>query len=180
MAMKLARLLCLGLAAASLQGCIIVDGDDDDDVVLVDPATYVTIDAGAVLSTTLGEGAGFFVEYQPGGYWTFWTSCDTLLAGTRCYWDAQILGDSTLELTFDEGLEGNDFIERYADNALRFYAITEEDSDLIEVAAEPGALLEVDLLLDGLVAPDYLVWQGNGYVQHGASGSPVVFQPDGP
>jgi hypothetical protein len=35
-------------------------------------------------------------------------------------------------------------------------------------------------VLDGYVAPEFFVWYGNGYVHDGASGSPVVFQPDAP
>jgi hypothetical protein len=170
----------LGAAVLS-SGCFVSSDDGDDTVIVVDDATYVTIDSDALLETTLGEGAGMFVEYESGGLWRLWTSCDTALQGARCFWDAHVIARSALDYLGDaETHENNDYVDVYGADELVFHAVTDYDSDQIEFVTDPGALVEIDLGLDGYDSPDYLVWQGNGYVHHGAERSPVVFQPDLP
>lgn len=181
----IAATLAIGLGAPA---CVIVDDDDghyDDDHHHYDDgyvggAVYTTIDADHVLDTDLGEGAGLFVEYAVGGRWTLWTSCDTNVTGSLCFWDVSVVpqrGGIFDPLEFDT--EGFDAVEAY-ESSLRFYAETGSHTDAVEFYADPGALLEITVTLDGYDAPEYLVWFGNGFVHNGANGLPVVFQPDQP
>ncbi len=164
--------------------CVIVSDDDDHHQPpppVADQPYYTTIDADFVLDTNLGEGAGMFVEYGVGGRWNLWTSCDTLITGSLCIWDVRVTalsGGIYDLLEFDT--EDYDYTEYLRDNSLVFYAETGSDSDAVEFYTEPGTLLEVELALDGWVAPEYLVWYGNDTVHNGAPRSPVVFQPDQP
>lgn len=183
---KLTLLAATLLLSATTPACVIVDDDDyhhDDDYYepAVSDAVYTTIDADHVLDTDLGEGAGMFVEYATGGRWTLWTSCDTNVTGALCLWEAHVTarsGGIYDVLEFDT--EDFDSVEYFGENGVSFYAETGAFSDAVEFYTEPGTLLEVELVLDGYMAPEYLVWFGNGYVHNGANGSPVVFQPDQP
>jgi hypothetical protein len=160
----------------------------DDDPYYDDPyyppnqgAVYTTIDADHVLDTDLGLGAGMFVEYGVGGRWTLWTSCDTDITGALCNWEAHVSARSGAITDVRElDNESYDYAEYRGDHSLSFYAETGSYSDAVEFYTDPGVLLDVEVVLDGFVAPEYLVWFGNGYVHDGASGSPVVFQPDQP
>ncbi len=165
----------LAAIAAATSGCVVVDNDP-----YYDNPVYTTIDADHLLNTDLGYGAGLFVEYTSGGLWRMWTSCDTLLTGTTCDYDVEVLSYSPIEVIEELDTEGWDFVDSVGSSGLRFYAETASHTDGVEFTTSPGALVEIRLGLDGEPAPEYFVWYGNGYIHDGAYGLPVVFQPDKP
>jgi hypothetical protein len=166
-------------------GCVIWPSDDGDDIVVVEPPVddtyYTTVDADQLLDTDLGYGAGLFVEYGTGGRWTLWTSCDSELTGTLCFWDAHVYAHSGyISDLYEYETEDYDYVDYRGDNALTFHAETGSDRDTIEFYADPGAWVEIELVLDGYLSPEFFVWHGDGYVHDGATGSPVVFEPSAP
>ena len=167
------------LLPALASGCFIYDDGVRNDPFAPERSVYTTIDAGYTLSTSLGDGAAVFIEYESGGVWRAWTSCDTNLTGFGCMFDVHFSSQAPIETVATSGLETEDFVEEGAAQ-LSFYSTTYGSSDGVEFRTAPGALVSVELLLDGQVAPRYFVWYGNGVVRDGANGSPVVFQPDLP
>jgi hypothetical protein len=172
-------LAAFALIAIGATGCIVHDRSDTV-VVHDDEPYFTTVDADETLSTNLGEGAGAFVEYQKGGVWRLWTSCDTLITGAVCRFEANVYPRGRLDSLAGIDLESSDGYEIYSDGTFTFVAETELGSDGIEFVTDPGALVDIELILDGYVDPSYLVWYGNGKVHDGAPRSPVVFQPDAP
>lgn len=178
-----AMVATLGLLGA---GCIIVDdGGYYGPHYYYEPGYYddpvwVTIDADEVLETTLGEGAGVFVEYESGGLWRIWTACDTNVTGYTCLFDVYATAGSSIDRVATDDLEAYDQVDITAPDALVFYTETGIDYDGIAFQAEPGAWLELEVLLDGAVDPRYIFWVSDGAVQDGAPGSPVIFEPDEP
>ncbi len=173
----------ISVGAGSVALCLASLGCHHHDDYYDDPyydAQYTTIDADYVLETDLGYGAGVFVEYSMGGLWYLWTSCDTAVAVGDCTYDIHVLSHSPIDSVAGYDLEGWDNVDPYASDAFMFYADTAFMSDAVEFTTAPGALVEIELVLDGYVAPEYFVWYGNGRVHNGAAGSPVVFQPDVP
>ncbi len=184
--------LFAALALAALTGCVVVEDDDghhhdDDDghgPEIPPPQQpepfYATIDRGATLTTDLGYGAGLFVEYAEGGQWTLWSSCDSYVSQASCFWRADVIVHDADIATFDGlELEDGDYLTHDGAN-LSLDWVTSYESDAVTFTTEPGALVEVHLYLDGISAPGYFVWYGNGDVQDGAPSNPVVFQPDAP
>lgn len=180
------RALAATLFAASLGslGCSV---DTREDVIVVpgpggDPnAVFEVIDTDVLLDTELGMGAGLFVEYESGGLWRLWTSCDTLTSDHVCQFDTFVLSDGFIEEVVElDDMEAGDEVDFLSDFEIRFLAETTVDSDTIEILTEPGAPLELDPFLDGFSAPDFLVWSSGGEVIHGAPRAPVVFTPDFP
>ncbi len=142
---------------------------------------YTTVDAGETLSTALGEGAAVFVEYQRGGTWRVWTSCDTKTTGRTCQYQINVAPRGRLDWVNGVDLETSDYYERYDDGTFSLFADTSTDTDAIEFATKPGALVDIELFLDGSLDSTYFVWYGNNQVQYGPEGkSPIVFQPDAP
>jgi len=178
-----AMVAALGLLCG---GCIIVDEDGYygphyyNEPGYYDDPVWVGIDTGAVLDTALGEGAGVFVEYDWEGTWSIWTSCDTNVTGYSCLFDIYATAGSTLRGVVTDDLEAYDQVDVTASNSLVFYTETGSDYDGIQFGAEPGAWLEVEVLLDGYVDPRYIFWVSDGQVQTGAVSSPVIFEPSEP
>ncbi len=167
----------LALLAAATASCL---ADARSTATAQEKPFYTTVDAGQTLTTDLGEGAGVFVEYQRGGNWRVWTSCDKNVTGRSCHYEVTVSPRAPVEWVNGVDLESNDYYERNGDGTITFVAETGADSDAIEFATKPGALVDIELTLDGNVDPSYFVWFGNDDVRRGAPSSPVVFQPDAP
>jgi hypothetical protein len=175
-------LFSVGAAALALgaTGC---SGHDHGGNGMVDADAspyFTTIDAGHTLSTNLGDGAAVFVEYASGGRWHVWTSCDTAKTGLSCDYRLHVYPRGGIQSVAAFDFEANDRIDDHGDGTLTFVSQTALDSDGMALVSKPGALLDVELELDGYVDPTYLVWYGNDAVHEGAPRSPVVFQPDAP
>ena len=128
----------------------------------------------------LGEGAGVFVEYLTGGQWRIWTSCDTAVSGTGCQFEIRAVAGGRIDGVTAFDTELDDAVELYGADTAVFLAYTEMASDEVEILTEAGDSLMLEVVLDGIVAPEYLVWYGSGYKHTGAATSPVVFEPDRP
>ncbi|UQA58857.1 hypothetical protein [Polyangium aurulentum] len=177
---------CVGLASATT-GCIIVADDNDDDVVVVDnprpvEPMLVTIDSDAILEAEGGEGVGVFVEYAAGGHWLVWTTCDTNYSGNVCAFDifATVDTSSNLELVQGDGIEGYDFVNVEGSGGLEFYAETSADVDAVQFTTTPGAIVRLEVNIDGSPQPRFIYWVGNGVLHEGAPTSPIDFEPSVP
>lgn len=166
-------------------GCIIVDDGYDGPHYYYGPdyyddPVYVTIDANEVMNTALGEGVGLFVEYESGGTWRLWTSCDTNLTGYACAFDVYAIAGSSVHNVITEDLEAYDHVDITSSDSLVFYAETGSNFDGVTFDTQAGVSLEVELVLDGYVEPSFIYWVGDGVLHEGAAGSPVVFSPNEP
>ncbi|HHH31287.1 MAG TPA: hypothetical protein ENK57_23475 [Polyangiaceae bacterium] len=179
--MKATLCIASALFALSASGCVIVHDDDDGHHHEPDVEPYfATVDRGEVLTTELGSGAGLFVEYAAGGRWTLRTSCDTDLSGRPCLWDVYVAAQGSISGLETRDFEASEDVAEYTgDNSLTMLTTTTFGADAISFSTEPGALIRVEVYLDGIDAPEYLVWFNSG-VQNGAPYMPVVFQPDAP
>ena len=159
------------------------DRDIDDDS--VDPlqanVAGATIDVGAGIDATPGEGAGAFVEYQGDGRWRIFVSCDTAVSDFTCLWDIIVTPHegSLDDLEFD-GADSSDFLGWERHNSARFVAETDFDLDGFTVRADPGATLRVDVFLDDVPAPRYIYWVADGGLNRGAPTNPVDLTPSAP
>ncbi|MBI4955472.1 MAG: hypothetical protein HY908_25850 [Myxococcales bacterium] len=179
---SLTRVALAGLAVAGLglgaTGCM-MGHHHDDDVIVNDYAYYANIDTGQHLTTELGYGAGLFVEYDGGGLWRLWTSCDTTVSHHGCSFDVFVTAGSLIDGVGATDVELSDRID-YGGRDLTFHADTDYDYDEVSFYTDAGADLQVEVMLDGYVEPDFIFWHGDGYVHTGAPYSPVVFTPSVP
>jgi hypothetical protein len=141
---------------------------------------HAVIDAGQTLSTKLGEGAGAFIEYKPGGSWKVWTSCDTKLTGLLCHFEVNFLSRGVISEVEGVDLKATDYWQRQGDGSYTLAVDTASDSPGLRFMTPPGAIVDMQLTLDGQIDPTYFVWVGDGSVHDGAPRSPVLFHPDQP
>jgi hypothetical protein len=179
------------VAAGSLSGCIIHSDDDDDDghgrwdteQPEAPAVKLVGIDTDQTLDAVPGEGVGLFVEYAAGGSWRLWTTCDTNYSNVACKFDAFVSVDKSSEIiSVEEGdLEGYDEVAVLDSGEVHFHGETASDIDDMLVTTTPGAILRLEMTLDGVANERYVFWIGDGGVLHeGAPTNPVDFQPSKP
>lgn len=183
----------IGLGGAT-SGCFInLGGDDEEDTVIVvedttnHPQTneplLVDIDPDATIDSPPGEGVGMYVEYALGGHWTIWTTCDTNYSSLECAFDAIVSVDtsSVLLAAAGEDLEDYDAVDdHYGEGMARFRVDTGTDIDIMRFDTTPGAIVRLDLTLDGVSETRFVYWIGNGVLHAGAPSNPVDFQPLAP
>ncbi len=185
MTTKLASLLSTLAAAASLSlfgaGCV-VDASAGVDTTVTDPTPSIadgTIDTGAAMSASPGEGVGIYVEYAGGGHWNVFTTCDTSISGASCNFDLVVSSDESASLGAVEGsdLGPTDSLTLESDGSIRLVADTDYGMNGFSFDADPGATIELDALLDGEAQPEFIYAISDGALLKGMPSNPVDFTP---
>lgn len=181
----------LFLAVFVMAGCIV---ERHERVVRDDPprctspgraAAKVWIEADEHLQAAPGEGAGVFIEYESGGRWHVWVTCDTQLTGKPCRFDvlAQSL-EGPLGNVVGDLLGPGDAVYQDCSDTAQLFATARSDIKGMYFDTRPGAAVQFDVLLDGTPYPELVYWYGNhrigdpSDVRYGAPGNPVDFIPD--
>lgn len=181
------RLLPAVLALPLLVGCYADhdrhhDGYTNNGSSTPPPSTVIeqaTIDVDQTLEVDPDSGAGVFIEYQSGGTYRITTACDTKHG--NCFWDilATPLDGAGIKAAAPIDLERDDDSITFASDTLRLVAITGNDFDGFTLQTEPGAVLEVDALLDNAPANHFFFWVGDGALHSGAPSNPLDLIPSG-
>lgn len=139
------------------------------------------IDAGEQIDVTPGEGAGVFIEYETGGTWHLFASCDTKVSNTQCEWDvvATVAAGEQIDSFSGDDLETNDAIIPI-DEGIRLIATTGLDLDGFYFDAPPGSTVRFDVFLDGGPVPRFVNWVGGGALNRGAPTNPIDLEPSAP
>ncbi len=150
------------------------DSDDEDEV----PLLWIDSDA-ELAELAPGEETGLFIEYASGGLWRLYTTCGDLDLGD-CHWDVvttvrggSFVGTDPYDLEYEDLLSSDDL-------GAWFDAFTGADLDGMYVQTTPGASLEVDALLDGEPAWDYVFWVSDGEAVYGVPSNPFELLPTDP
>jgi hypothetical protein len=147
-----------------------------------EPAASVAIDTGSAITTPPGEGAGVFVEYQPGGHWHVFASCDTVLTGSGCAFDvtAQVFGGGGVSGVLAEDLEPGDIAGSACADTAYLSVNTGSNLDGMRFDAPPGASIRVTASLGGAIYRDLIFWVGGGDVRSDANSNPLDLTPSAP
>lgn len=181
---------CIGLAAGA-SGCfvatdpyyyddVVVVGDPDVVVVVDEPAiAQETIDADVSMDYKPGEGVGLFVEYSSGGHWHVFTTCDTRLTDLSCKFDVLIRPEAGSLVSNISGydLAGGDTVGLTEGGNVRLLSTTTLSDQGVDFDLDPGALVEIDFLLDGAAQPQFVYAVSHGVVLNGVPTNPVQFVP---
>ncbi len=144
-----------------------------------DAIPAVSVDPNATMTTYPGEGVGLYVEYEEGGHWYVYTTCDTAISGASCAFDVIVTPELGASLSSVEGmeLEANDAIKLYDDGSIGLVTDTAYGMNGVAFDADPGALVEIDMLLDGVPQPALVYYVDRGVLTAGVPGNPVGFIP---
>ncbi len=182
MLLSLARLprvaLSLSLLATASAGCLVVNSTGGGSGGSGGgPVQAVSITPDVTMVATPGEGAGVFVEVTSAGRWYVYTTCDTNLGNGKCEFDLYLSSTSTFDNLTDDVLEGADFTE-YTSDGVHLFFVTAGDFDGALFDTVPGTTVRLEAYLDGVSAPAYVYWRGDGVLHTGAPSNPVDFVPE--
>ncbi len=188
--LKLGSLLVvLGCVCAAATSC---DGEDDGAVHVQPTETtaapaQLSIDTGATVTVSPGQGVGVFVEYASGGRWTIHTSCDTLESKYACGFDLFVSGVSTSTVLSDvqgTSLSDADELDVGRDGTVHLSTQTSTNLDGVTFSAPPGAVIRLEMYLDGAMVDSngdpqsrFVYWIGDGVLRTGAPTDPVELSP---
>lgn len=155
--------------------------DEPGEYACSDEVETGVIDPDSPLESEPGIGVGVFVDYQPGGTWHLYTTCDTEDSGYDCAFDIIVkpLGRAEINSFAQDGLERNDSVTIEHDS-LRFVGLTALDTDGFSFQTEPGAGISLDVLLDETCGNAYIYWIGDGAIHEGAPSNPFELEPAAP
>jgi len=189
--MRSSLLLTLPLLVVAFSACQYDDSDDPyygDDYgtgygSCSDTPLRGTIDTDAAFEVDAATGVGLFVEYQQGGRWLLYTTCDTDVSDFACSFDIIVkpVGSSPILALYPDDLElADDSVTLFGEDTVEFLATTDIDTDGVFIDTDPGVAISVDVLLDGDCANDFVYWVGDGATHAGAPTNPFEFEPNAP
>jgi len=150
----------------------------------VQPLTVV-VDTNQTMNAKGGQGVGLFVQYDAGGHWHVWWTCDTALSGLSCDFAIAITGTSIANATtsFDSS-ETGDALATSTPGELDVTSHTTTGVDAIDFDATPGADMKVDLSVSGLRGGEFFFFVQNGQIDGNFPSSkltdPLIFEPSTP
>jgi hypothetical protein len=189
---KLASIFSTLTVSAALafgaSGCVVSGGVDvtgpyvEPDPTPVATVAEISVDPGASMAADPGNGVGVFVQYDAGGYWTLYTTCDTAISGTSCNFDILLSADARVVLDNVQGadLDATDSLTLGADGSIDLVTNTTFGMNGVTFDADPGAIIEADVLLDGVPQPQFVFVVSDGRLLDGVPTNPVDFAPAAP
>lgn len=188
-----ATFCALVLGGTSLGGCVIeryerTSSRDAARCTTPGPAAArAFIEADEALEAPPGEGAGVFVEYESGGRWHVWATCDTRLTGRACHFDivAQAAHGPIRNIVGD-GLSHRDSLFQDCTDTVQLLLTSRADISGMFFETQPGATVVFDVLVDGAPYPELVYWYGSfretdeSDVRYGAPGNPIALTPRQP
>lgn len=191
------HVLAFGVGIIALSGCVIVDSSSSSSSSsssntstsgaggnpTTDKPMLVDIDTDIALDAKQGDGVGVFVEYQAGGRYRIWTTCDTSHSGATCPFDIYTTVDSQSKIigTTQENLESYDSVTvDQNQGTVDLHFETDGDYDATTIDVTPGAVLRVETYIDGQSQPRFVYWFGDGILHEGAPTNPLDFSPTKP
>lgn len=180
----------LGLAlcaVALVSGCTYGHHHDDDGYSAPAECRSGTIregkiDTDALIDVKPAEGVGVFVEYEAGGRWHVYASCDTNVSRHDCLFDVVVhsLGTNGILSASGDGLEDDDSVSLFGVDGVQMVSYTDYDFDGFYVDTDPGAKLSIDVMLDDGCGAEWVYWIDQGGVHEGAPSTPFDLTPSTP
>jgi hypothetical protein len=147
-----------------------------------DEVATVTIDTGATVPLDPGRSVGLFVQYAAGGHWNVTTTCDTRTSGATCAFDVILSPAPGASFSAVEGhdLSRANNLDLRNDGSMRLVTKTSYAIDGISFDQDPGAIVTLDVLLDGAVQPRLVRFVSDGSVVEGVPTNPISLSPSEP
>ncbi len=150
----------------------------------------VEVDSNQTLSQTQtngqsvgGQGVGVFTQYQSGGHWDVWWTCDTSITGLSCNFQISVLAAGPITNVASQLTEAGATPVQPTPDQVSATTVTTTAIDGITFDAAPGAIITLDAKLAGTDDGSFLFFVQDGTVNGGYQGTlsdPLMLQPSSP
>jgi hypothetical protein len=190
--MTLLRIGVVGALAAAAAACTVTTDDpsyvDQGGGSPPDYCANCTFEGGTTAATTLlatvepnvtmtaqpGQGVGVFTEYDKGGHWHVWWTCDTALSGDLCAFDVKVsLATGSITHASADHFGTGDVLTSPSmsePGSLDAQTTTTLSTEGIYFDTDPGATITLTATIGGVLSGQFLFWIENGKIDDGYSG----------
>jgi hypothetical protein len=193
---KLARLLSLACVPFAVVACIVDNGPDQapygapssgggtvggtgstsspgDGAPSAHPMTAI-IDTNQTMDVRPGQGVGVFAEYDTGGNWNVWWTCDSSVDSSNpaCAFDVKITAQSgQITNLVNQKLETGDSVTQPTTGSLEAITTTSTGTDGVTFTTTPGAQILVDATIGGEHDGQFIFFVQDGHINDNYAGT---------
>ncbi len=149
--------------------------------------TLVDVDTNQTLTAAPGKGVGVFIEYQAGGHWHVWWTCDTALTGLPCAFQVGVsVASGAIVNVATEALASGDQITQLDPTSVQATTITTTAIHGMTFDTAAGSVITLDAQVNGqreINGQSFLFFAQNGQANGGYAGrvaDPLMLQPATP
>jgi hypothetical protein len=140
------------------------------------------------MSANPGDGVGVFTEYQSGGHWHVWWTCDTNKTSLSCSFDVTVsVSKGTLANLAGQTQERGDTVTQTGSTQIEATTLTTTGTDGVtfDTVVPTGAtpIITLDAKLNGVEDPSFLFFVQDGQINGNYQGSltdPLMLEPSIP
>jgi hypothetical protein len=147
----------------------------------------VVVDTGQTLTASPGEGVGVFTEYQAGGHWRIWWTCDTAVTNLLCAFRIDVtpgagMAGSFASIDLPASTDSATLISP-SSSSITVTSTTRSGIDSVTFDTAPGASITLDAQINGTENGQLLFFVQDGKVNGGYQGTisdPLMLEPSSP
>jgi hypothetical protein len=148
----------------------------------------VDVDPNRTMNATPGNGVGVFTQYETGGHWNVWWTCDTSKTSLPCAFDVTVtVSTGTIANVAGQTLEAGDTLTQASPQSVELVTTTTTAIDGVTfdtvVAAGATPIIKLDAKLNGLDDGQYLFFVQDGQINGNYAGTltdPLMLEPSSP
>jgi hypothetical protein len=148
-------------------------------------AMLVDVDPNRTMSANPGDGVGVFTEYESGGHWHVWWTCDTNKTSLPCAFDVTVsVTTGTIANLSGQTLERGDTVTQASPTQIEATTTTTSavDGMTFDTVVPSGTtpIITLDAKLSGVEDASFLFFVQDGQINGNYSGSltdPLMLEP---
>ena len=148
----------------------------------------VDVDPNRTMNASPGDGVGVFTQYQSGGHWNVWWTCDTNKTSQPCSFDVTVtVSTGSIANAAGQALERGDTVTQASPQQLEVVTTTTTAVDGVTfdtvVPSGTTPIITLDAKLSGAENPSYLFFVQDGNINGNYTGTltdPLMLEPSSP
>jgi hypothetical protein len=148
----------------------------------------VDVDPNRTMNATPGNGVGVFTQYETGGHWNVWWTCDTSKTSLPCAFDVTVtVSTGTIANVAGETLEAAEAPTQATTQSVELVTTTTTGIDGMTfdtvVPAGTTPIITLNAKLNGVDDSEYLFFVQDGQINGNYAGSltdPLMLEPSSP
>ena len=148
----------------------------------------VDVDPNRTMNATPGNGVGVFTQYETGGHWNVWWTCDTSKTNLPCAFDVTVtVSTGTLANVAAQTLAADDTLTQPSTQDIELVTTTTTGIDGVTfdtvVPAGATPVITLNAKLNGLDDGQYLFFVQDGQINGNYAGTltdPLMLEPSSP